>query len=59
RTFIHLFEDEQAFLDGEESLQTMGYATSGKQPIQLGDTIGSVRVTGYATAAGEVSTAIL
>jgi len=53
RTFVHLFEDEQAFLDDEKPLQIMGYNTSGKQPIQIGDTIGSVQVNGYLTAAGE------
>ncbi|MGF1496899.1 MAG: 5'-nucleotidase C-terminal domain-containing protein [Elainellaceae cyanobacterium] len=56
RTFIHLFEDEDAFLDGDAPLQTMQYHTSCSEPMQLGDIIGSVQLTAYVGESGMAST---
>ena len=46
-TRILVFEDEAAFLGNNDPLQVMKYKTDGSQPMEIGDTIGSVKVAEY------------
>ncbi|MEB3211034.1 MAG: 5'-nucleotidase C-terminal domain-containing protein [Leptolyngbyaceae bacterium] len=47
KTFIYLFDDVDAFEDGDEPLQSMQYHTSGSEPMRIGDVIGGVELTLY------------
>ncbi len=55
KTFLLLYEDEAAYLQGAEPLQVAEYSTSGSQPMCLGDAMGSFALTGYVGEDGEES----
>lgn len=50
-----LYEDEAAYLSGQDPLQVAEYDTSGSRPISLGDGLGGLTLTGYISKAGEKS----
>lgn len=47
-----VFSSQASFQAASAPTQTMTYNTSGSQPMQLGDTIGSLRLVGYVGATG-------
>ncbi|QDV44265.1 Serine-aspartate repeat-containing protein D precursor [Stieleria neptunia] len=46
-TVFEIYDDFAAFQAGDDPLQVLEYHTSCSQPIQLGDTVGSVVLVGY------------
>ena len=54
-TVFEIYDNQAAFNAGDSPLQTLEYHTSCSQPIQLGDTIGSVILVGYQGEDGSAS----
>uniref|UniRef100_UPI003561BE26 DUF7467 domain-containing protein n=1 Tax=Stieleria sp. TaxID=2795976 RepID=UPI003561BE26 len=54
-TVFEIFDDFAAFQAGDAPLQILEYHTSCSQPIQLGDTVGSIILVGYEGESGSAS----